>query len=147
MIITSVRMKMGEELSRSVLPRQFKGKLSLAVNYKIIFADISATTYDILQYNIMTIMNTRALHVCTLKIIPEGLDDRNVQENVALHGEQEAFGVRSDLRGGYSASSSRRLRFPHGVDHAGLYRPERLQSHANRRSSGHQGVRNRHAYG
>ena len=57
---------------------------------------------------------------------PEGLDDRDVQEDVAVHGEQEAVGVRAHLRRGDSEGSSGRLRFPHGVDHARLHRAEGL---------------------
>lgn len=76
-----------------------------------------------------------------------GFNDRDVQEDVAVHGEQETFSVRVDLRGGDPKSSWRELRFPNGVYDAGLHRPEGLQSHPDRRVAGHQGIRHCHAYG
>lgn len=55
-----------------------------------------------------------------------GFYDRNVQENVAIHGEQKAFSIRVNVRRGNPKSFGGKLRLPDGVDHARLHRPERL---------------------
>lgn len=39
---------------------------------------------------------------------------------MALHGEQEAAGIREDLRGGRPKGARRELRFSDGVNYAGL---------------------------
>ena len=61
-----------------------------------------------------------------------GLEDRDVPEDVALHGEQEAVRLRQHARGGRPPRPRRQLRFPHGIDHARLLRPAQLQPHPGR---------------
>ncbi|KAE8751697.1 hypothetical protein FOCC_FOCC001545 [Frankliniella occidentalis] len=67
-----------------------------------------------------------------------------LQEDVAIHGEQEALRVRLDLRGGSEACAPGELRLPHGVHHAGLRGAAGLQPDADRRPPGLQRLRHRH---
>lgn len=66
---------------------------------------------------------------------------------MAIHGEQEAVGVRVHVRGGNPKSAGGKLRFPDGVYHAGLYRSERLQLNSDWRTFGHQRLRDSHSDG
>lgn len=76
-----------------------------------------------------------------------GFHDRDVQKDVALHGEQEADRVRADIRGGNPARAGRKLRVPHGVDHARLHSAARLQLDPDWRPAGLEGLRNSDPYG
>lgn len=142
MIIAVVRANLALFITSHL--SRFVRETSPAVNYRIIFVGFTCRNDD----------TDRAEdddgEICfsvRVDFSVEGLDDRDVQENVAVHGEQEAVGVCTDLRGGYPAGSSGWLRLSDGINHAGLHRSERLQSHANRRSLRHQGIRHRHTYG
>lgn len=75
-----------------------------------------------------------------------GLKDRNVPEDVALHGEQEAVRVRAHAGRGRAARARRQLRLPHGVHHPRLLRPPQLQPHPDRRTHRLQILWHRHAH-
>jgi hypothetical protein len=76
-----------------------------------------------------------------------GLDDRDIQKDVAVHGEQKAVGVCADVRGGHSQGARGKLRLPHGVHHAGLHCAAGLQPHPNWWPARLQRLRNRHTHG
>jgi len=67
--------------------------------------------------------------------------------HVELHALQAAQRVRQEHRGGHRPRAQLQLRLPAGEYNERVLPPAQLQSDADRRPAGHQGLRHRHASG